>query len=84
MASDLESWLRIGQIDCSRRGLSIGHQRGGGNNACSIAFDDCPVYARGKAKIICINDETTHWLSLTKKHFTKIKGAQSVLLDFPG
>lgn len=65
VASSLEAGLHFGQIDCGIRGPCVGHERGRSYNARSIALYDRAVNARGQAKIICVNDETTHWVSLT-------------------
>src|SRR5882724_356807 len=66
VTSSLEAGLCHGQIDCGIRSPGIGHERGRSYNAGSIALNDRAVDARGQAKIICVNDETTHWVSLTK------------------
>src|SRR6185312_1115928 len=66
MASSLEAGLRLCKIDCIIRTFCVGHERGRGHNAGLIALNDRAVYARGEAKIICVDDETTHWVSLTK------------------
>ena len=67
VASCLEAGLRLGQIDRGVAGFCVGHERSRRDNARSIALDDRAVYARGQAKIICINNEATHWVSLTKR-----------------
>lgn len=71
MASSLEVGLGSGQIDCRFCGLGVGHERGRSHNAQSIAFHDRAIYARGQAKIICVDNEATHWVSLTKPFTTK-------------
>ena len=52
----------------------------------SIAFDDRAVYARGQAKIIRINNETAHWVSLTKtvnhKEHEGTPMEETIQLDF--
>ncbi len=66
VASSLEAGLHFGQIDRGIRGPGVGHERGRSYNAGSIALNDRAVDARGQAEIICIDNEATHSVSLTK------------------
>ena len=66
VTSCLEARLCIARSIAASLAFAVGHERSRSHNAGSIALDDRAVYARGQAKIICINNEATHWVSLTK------------------
>ena len=42
----------------------VGHQRGGSHDSTSVSFDDAAIHARGEAKVIGIDDQTAHRVSL--------------------
>ena len=46
------------------KGAPIGHQRGGGDDAASMSLDDGAIDAGSEAKIIGIDDQTAHRVSL--------------------
>ena len=42
----------------------VGHERGGSNDAFSMSFDNGAIHSLSEAKVICIHNETPHWVSL--------------------
>src|SRR5271163_1065851 len=64
MATHAETRNRFCQADGVFERAPVGHQRGGGHDSASMGLDDGAIDARGEAKVIGIDDQTAHGVSL--------------------
>ena len=46
------------------KGAPVSHQRGGGHDSASVSLDDGAIDAGSEAKVIGIDDQTAHRVSL--------------------
>ena len=65
MAADAQRRSRAGKFNGLCCGAGARHQGSAGDQARGVQFHDGPVHARGQSKIVGIDDETAHSLSLS-------------------
>ena len=64
VAADGESGGGPGQLYRVFKCAPVRHQRGGGDDAASVGFDNGAIHARSEAEIIGVDDQTAHCASL--------------------
>ena len=64
MAADVEPWIFFSQPDGIVKGGATGHQRSRSYDSSSVSFDNGAIDSRSEAKIIGVNNQTTHRVSL--------------------
>ncbi len=58
MNTDVERWRFPGAGNSMFKGVAIGHQSGGGENAVAVRLDDAFVYVAGEAEIIRVKNDS--------------------------
>ena len=61
MATDAEGWRGARNFDGLISGLGASHERGAGEEACLVKFQDGAVNSSGLTKVVSVDDETGHW-----------------------
>ena len=61
---------------------TVGHQRGGSHDSMRVRFDDGAIDTRGEAKVICIDDQSAHRVSLAGKIKKAELLRQAVVVQF--
>jgi len=68
------------------KSLPVSHQRGGGHDSASVSLDDGAIDAGSEAKVIGVDDQTAHRVSLAGARISSQTGeiAPSTPNNFPG
>ena len=61
VAADAEGWRGARNFDGLIGGRGASHERGAGQHARLVKFEDGAVNSRGLAKVVSVDDETGHW-----------------------
>src|ERR1700683_382926 len=71
VAADIERCVGPRDADGVVKRIAIGHQRGSGENAGAVRFEDAEVHFRRESKIVGIHDEplTQKMASLMRRNF---------------
>jgi hypothetical protein len=64
MATYAEAWNSLCQTCCIFERAPGRHERGGGHDSASVRIDDGAIDAQGEAKVIRIDDQAAHRVSL--------------------
>src|SRR5580704_9052393 len=67
------------------KGAPVGHQRGGGHDSARVSLDDGAIDSPSEAKVIGVDDQTAHRVSLAGVGISSQTGeiALSLLNSFP-